>query len=345
MEKLKNYVKNYFSSGPKIIFIVMLILIGISIPIINSKRMFIVSIDGKSTQIATYKKTYKKALECNKIVVGPKDKTSLGIDSEIANKSTIYIKKAVNVEVEVDGKKFKIQTAEDNINDMLVAEDIKINKDDKVFPATNVVVEEGLKVAITRVETKIIEDMESIDFSTVVRNDDSIEKGTNKVIQEGEKGQRKITTRVVYENGKETSKIIISDAITKKPVEKIVAMGTLGVYNLSRGGSVHYTKQLRMKATAYSPYDSGSYKAPGNEHIEITAIGTIAKRNDDGYSSVAVDPSVIPLGSKLYVPGYGYGIAEDTGGAIKGNRIDLFYYTRDEASDWGVRMVDVYILK
>lgn len=345
VEKCKIYIKDYFSNSPKIILVIMLLIIGILIPVVNSKKTFVVSIDGETTQITTYKKTYNEALKCNKIFVGLKDKTSIGIDSEIMDKSTLSVIKAINVEVEVDGKQLRIQTAEPNISSMLYAEGIVVNDYDKVYPSIDSSIQDGLKVAITRVETKTIKDTESIDFSTVIRNDDSLEKGSNRVVQEGQKGQKQITTRIVYEDGKEVSKKLISDTITKEPVEKIVAMGTLGVYNLSRGGSVHYTKQLRMKSTAYSPYDSGSYKTPGNEHIEITAIGTIAKRNTEGYSSVAVDPSIIALGSKLYIPGYGYGIAEDTGGAIKGNRIDLFYYTRSEASDWGVRMVDVYILK
>ena len=67
-------------------------------------------------------------------------------------------------------------------------------------------------------------------------------------------------------------------------------------------------------------------------------------RDPNGYSTIAVDPSVIPLGTKVYVEGYGYAIAADTGGAIKGNRVDLFFNTEAEASNWGVRNLDVYIL-
>ena len=74
-------------------------------------------------------------------------------------------------------------------------------------------------------------------------------------------------------------------------------------------------------------------------------MGTPTVRNSNGYSTIAVDPRVIPLGSKVYVEGYGYALAVDTGGDIKGNRIDLFMLSEDEAMTWGRQPVRVYILK
>lgn len=116
------------------------------------------------------------------------------------------------------------------------------------------------------------------------------------------------------------------------------ASGTEVAYNnsnatLSRGmsGSVSASKSITVNATAYS----------GDG---ITASGTATMRNASGYSTIAVDPRVIPLGSRVYVEGYGYAVADDTGGAIKGNRIDVFFPSESEAQSWGVRSVTVYIL-
>ncbi len=102
---------------------------------------------------------------------------------------------------------------------------------------------------------------------------------------------------------------------------------------LSRGmsKSVSYSKVLNMQATAYS----------GDA---VTASGSATVRDGGGYSTIAVDPRVIPLGSRVYVEGYGYAVAEDTGGAIKGNIIDLFFPTEGECESWGRRSVTVYIL-
>lgn len=101
----------------------------------------------------------------------------------------------------------------------------------------------------------------------------------------------------------------------------------------SRGGSgsLSYSKVLTMEATAYCG-DS------------VTASGAATVRNPNGYSTIAVDPRVIPLGTKVYVDGYGYAIACDIGGAIKGNIIDLFVNSEAEAENWGRRSVTVYIL-
>lgn len=91
-----------------------------------------------------------------------------------------------------------------------------------------------------------------------------------------------------------------------------------------------------VEATGYTAGYESTGKKPGDPGYGITATGTHAH-----YGTVAVDPSVIPLGTKMYIPGYGYGVAEDTGGAIKGNRIDLFFDDVDEALHWGRRTVTV----
>ena len=102
---------------------------------------------------------------------------------------------------------------------------------------------------------------------------------------------------------------------------------------LSRGGSgsLSYSQALTMEATAYC----------GDG---VTASGSATVRNPNGYSTIAVDPRVIPLGTKVYVEGYGYAVACDIGGAIKGNIIDLFVNSQAEAENWGRRSVTVYIL-
>ncbi|MDW8800453.1 3D domain-containing protein [Clostridium sp. A1-XYC3] len=102
---------------------------------------------------------------------------------------------------------------------------------------------------------------------------------------------------------------------------------------LSRGSSksISYSKVLTMQSTAYT----------GDG---ITASGAGTTRDAGGYSTIAVDPRVIPLGSRVYVEGYGYAVASDTGGAIKGNIIDVFFHSEGEARSWGRRTVTVYIL-
>ena len=124
-----------------------------------------------------------------------------------------------------------------------------------------------------------------------------------------------------------------------KPVAEIVKVGSgevedekedtqLASTSGSRIAGLKYKKSLSMQATGYTH--------TGNP----TATGAMPRRG-----TVAVDPRVIPLGTQLYIPGYGRAVAQDTGGAVKGNIIDLFFETRQEAVQWGRRNVTVYILE
>jgi 3D (Asp-Asp-Asp) domain-containing protein/LysM repeat protein len=94
-------------------------------------------------------------------------------------------------------------------------------------------------------------------------------------------------------------------------------------------------KEITVRATAYTADCQGC--------SGTTATGIDLKANPDA-KVVAVDPSVIPLGSKVYVEGYGYATAEDTGSAIKGNRVDIFIPNEQDALNWGVKNVKVQVL-
>ncbi|APH17096.1 3D domain protein [Clostridium sporogenes] len=138
------------------------------------------------------------------------------------------------------------------------------------------------------------------------------------------------------------NQIVASEAAKAKEAEenskqaKEVASNNSNSSNgetLSRGesNSTAYSKVMVMEATAYA----------GDG---ITASGNGTSRNPNGYSTIAVDPRVIRIGTRVYVEGYGYAIAHDTGGAIKGNRIDLFMNSEAECNSWGRRTVKVYII-
>ncbi len=338
-ERLKSNLKSYFSNGPKAAFILSLVIICLLITIFSMRKTLTVVIDGKESKIITYKGTVQGALHDNNILLCQKDRLEPSIDSKVKNNDRIFIKRAVNVEVAVDGQNLKVLTTENDVSAMLEKEGIKLNAEDKISPEVNSPIKEGLKVAITRVESKVLTEKAPIDYSTVVKKDDTLANSVKKVAQEGQKGEKLISTRVVYENGKEISRKVISEKVVKAPVQQVILQGTLGVLNVSRGSAsdVLYSKSIRVKATAY--YDSGRN---GNAY---TASGTKTRRNPKGYSSIAVDPRVVPLGTKVYVEGYGYAIAEDTGGAIKGNTIDVFFDSARETYNWGVKYVNLYILK
>ncbi len=169
-------------------------------------------------------------------------------------------------------------------------------------------------------------------------------EGHKKVIQKGSNGMNEYIYQMIYEDDKMISKSLERIVYTE-PVDEIIEVGTKKqVVATSRGG-FRYSDELVMRATAYDLSYESTGKNPGDSYYGITASGTKAHPG-----TVAVDPNVIPLGTKLYIastdgsPDYGFATAEDTGGAIKGNKIDLFMEDNAACERFGIRPVKVYIL-
>jgi len=174
----------------------------------------------------------------------------------------------------------------------------------------------------------------SIPFSTVFHMDMSVAPGSLKVTKAGECGSL-VTTYVVHYKGKTPVRFdVVSSSVEKAPHPEVI---TAGIRERdaqalpSRFGVYNRVRELEMDATAYTP-NEGSGR------------GRCATGMRAGYGVVAVDPHVIPLRSRLYVVGYGYAVAGDTGGAIRGRRIDLGSACREEAMEIGRRSVHVYVL-
>jgi uncharacterized protein YabE (DUF348 family) len=316
----------------------LIIILAICVTVILLNRKVItVLIDGQPYQVLTFKKTVGKVLESKKIILGSKDKIEPTLESNITNKDTITIKRAVSINISVDSKDLSLLSAEENIEAMLIAEGLTLKPEDKISPSVETKLSSGMKIQIIRVETKVFTDSFPIDFKTIVKYESSLANTQRKTSQEGKVGEKQITTNVVYEDGIEVSRTVTNEAIAKEPVDKIIVQGTYPVMPISRGGEpVPYGKVFRAKATAY-----WAVNGVGKTY---TASGRLAVRNIEGYSTIAVDPSVIPYGTRLFVENYGFAIAADTGTAITGNIIDVYFNTRQEALNWAVKYVNVYIL-
>lgn len=338
--KFKDKLKSNFSIWPKTVFVVVLVLLSATATIWGLRNTIEVVVDGQKVEITTLSKNLNTVLENNGITVAQEDKISVGLDSKVNDGDIVYINKAVDVDVVVDGKNLSVSSAEKTVKDMLEDENIKINQEDKVTPSIDENLQAGMTVEVTRVKKELVNEVQPIAFETETRNNSELKQGSEEVVQAGSNGEKTITTEVVYENGKEVNRKVVKEVVSKNPISKIIDIGTLAVVRPSRGSNGQdfaYSSVISCTSTAYTSDrgDSGT----------ITATGTTVRRNPDGYSTVAVDPRVIPLGTKLYIEGYGLAIAEDTGGAIKGNKVDVYVNSYDEAINWGRRQVNVYILK
>lgn len=337
---VKNLKKNLVrkaSLNYKVIIVAVAVIVATSLTIMYSLRKKVsIVIDGKELKSITYKSNVRELLKKENILLGEKDKIDRSLDDKLTKDDRINIKKAVDVKVNVDGKVLDILSAEDTVQAIFEKEGIVLKEEDRVNPAIDSKVEGGMSIDITRVETKTFIELKDIDFETIVKNDDDLPKTKSKTLQEGESGEKELTLKVVFENGKEVARNIVKEVVTKEPVNKIVAQGTMSVLTLSRGGEVPYRKTLRVKATAYH-----AINGVGKTY---TYSGRKAVRDPEGYSTIAVDPRVIPLGTRLYVEGYGYAIASDIGSGVTGDFIDVFFNTYSESASWGVKYLNVYFL-
>ncbi|MBR1970109.1 MAG: G5 domain-containing protein [Clostridia bacterium] len=183
--------------------------------------------------------------------------------------------------------------------------------------------------------------VEEIPFNTVKRLNTSLDAGQTVTVREGQTGQLTKNVKIKYINGEVAETTVLSEVVTVNPVDKIVEYGSSNEQTVSASvNGLSYKYVIECEATAYdmSPEENGGY---GGQ----TATGVPL---DKGV--IAVDPRVIPLGSRVYIEAldgswsYGYAVAADTGGAIKGKRVDLCYRTRSECIQFGRRKCRVYVL-
>ncbi|MEZ0536852.1 G5 domain-containing protein [Caldicellulosiruptoraceae bacterium PP1] len=295
------------------------------------------TLDGKTYFYSTIKSDVKGFLEEKNISLSNDDYINVSLNDPIKENMSILIKRAFDVKVIDNQNSQIIKMTSGVVEDALKKAGIKLETNDKVNLPLSETLKPNLIIKITRINQKIISEESKIPFSVEKRLNYRMEFGKEMVVQEGKEGVLKKTYQITYENNKEVSKKFLKSEIVKKPISKIVEVGTIRWFKTSRGEVVRYRKVYSMIATAYelSPNDTG--KSPSHPDYAKTATGHRVQRG-----VVAVDPRVIPLGTRLYVEGYGFARALDTGSAIKGNRIDVF--VEKNAEQYGRRRVNVYIL-
>ena len=310
---------------------------GMEISWEQAEEIFI-SVDGNQSSIWTTEKLVKNILEEANIEVAEQDEISIGLDTEVGADNKIDIQKAFQLTL-VDGlEERQVWSTSTTVANFLKEQGITLGELDRVEKSLEDVITPGDKVAVVRVEkvTDVVE--ESIDFAIEKKNDSSVLKGKEKVVTQGKKGTVERTYEVVKENGKIVMKTLQSEKVVSKPTTQVVAVGTkvatvtASRNNTSAGGK---GKEFYVTATAYTPNCNGC--------SGITATGVNIKSNPN-MKLIAVDPNVIPLGSKVWVEGYGYAIAADTGGAIKGNKIDILVSSKSAAKNWGRKKVRIKVL-
>ncbi len=300
--------------------------------------------------------------------VTPAASVSSAIESASAALVELLPKRTVKLTFVVDGKS-RPATATDDLNvfQALVKAGVELQMTDRIFPDAKTPVRDGLKVRVETVREKLETRDEALSPGFRVQLSSRIAPGSEQLIQYGKSGTSEVTEKVTFVGGNRVRKVFVSRKTAVPTQDKVIA---LGVDNRFLPQSVRYHKryarafqlQRQMSARAGSPRDrmasdapQGSTLRPVKSMIVHTsgyaagpAGGSLGNYTATGMrcvrGAVATDPRVIPLGTKLYIEGYGYAFACDTGGAIKGKRIDLAFNTVRECFQHGRRTAKVWIL-
>ena len=279
------------------------------------------AINGEKFEFESKAHTVEGFLEENDIEFSEGDYVSQPLTAYISDGMKIKIDHATDFKITADGKTRKYRTLANTVSEALKDKNVKVGKNDIVEPGMDELLTKNMKIVIKRVKIKEETKEEKIEFKTVTKDDSSLDEGTTMVVTEGKEGKAKVTYKVTYVDGVESSRSEISRETLTAAVDKVVANGT----RINFDGQ-SYSRKLVVKAYAY--HTGGGW----------TAMSTPARVGE-----IAVDPGVIPLGSEVYIEGVGARRAEDTGGDIIGNTIDIYMGSDAECKSWGVRYVTIYI--
>ena len=265
--------------------------------------------------------------------------------------SEITVRRSQTITINNCGKQLEVIGYGETVAQLLSRVNIPTDGEYTVDTALDTQTYDGMQLSVTRTvqteETYVIEEA----FQVVTCEDPSLPVGEEKILVPGVTGQLQRTAAVVYTNGVEQSRTILVENQLRSAVDQVVAVGTGekvgekntqpligdGVIVLPSGEILTYSKTEQFVATAYSKYNEGC--------DDYTATGTRVR-----VGVVAVDPTVVPYGTRMFIVSndgkyvYGVATAEDCGGSIKGNRLDLYMDTDPECFAFGRRDCTVYFL-
>jgi len=286
-------------------------------------------VDDQVIAVETFYNNPEQVLAQAGVRLGPQDEYRLST-AKLTNGSKIIVSRAVPVTVTYQGQRHSFLTGKPTVGEVVASLAIPQNGI-KIVPSADIKPTAGMNIKVITVTEKQTIERQPIPHAVVHRPDPALEKGLEQVVQAGKNGEKLATIKIVYEDGVEVARETLAEEVITTPQPEIRHIGMRDTVETSRG-TLRFRRVYWMEATAYNPTDGAPHG--------LTATGIPARRG-----IVAVDPKVIPLGTRVYVPGYGVALAADVGGAIKGNRIDLCMEGYDEAWNFGRRMVKVYVLE
>lgn len=311
---------------------------------VKSAHCVTVSAGGSEKAVtAHYGDTVGDVLEDADVVIDCNDVVTPPVESSVGGDMRIDVEKCFNISVKADGRTVNTVVGEVNVADAIKEAGLTVGGDDIVSAGLDSKVTEGQKLDITRVTYKKVTTTEPVAYKTVTRKSKALRAGQIKVETAGQNGVKTIVTKQKLIDGQPAGSAVVSAEVTEQPVSKVVSVGAKnaiasvgsdGTLTDQNGNSVNYKKVLTGRCSCYC---TGT----------TTSTGLRA-----AYGRVAVNPNIIPYGTKLYICSpdgrlvYGYAVAADTGGAAMRGAIiaDLYYSSYSQCMKIGTRNMNVYIL-
>ena len=307
---------------------------------------FMVIENGQTLDVRSSRETLATALRDVGVRLGPGDRTTPPPHAELTAGLEVHVEHALSVVVTRPEGKLLLYSLAETVGEALAEGGVALPARYRLEPPAETPLAPGMAIHIVGISEEEELEEERIESRTLYQADPSLPYGERRVVQ-GHDGVRYRQYQAVYEDGRLISRELASEWYAPEPQDTIVYYSTRTAppppptparsLPVEAPPGLNVARTLRVYATWYNATSAG--RSPSDPWYGITATGV---RVDRGV--IAVDPSVIPLGTRLYVPGYGYGVAADTGGGISGDMIDLGY-PDGVVPDWVSRWVDIYILE
>ncbi len=292
---------------------------------------------GVTTTLYTTAGTVGQVLDGQGMTLFLADQVTPSLQARIAPGTAITVRRSVPVQIEVDGKVIHTRTLAEKVAGVLGQEGIALVGRDIVSPTLDTPIGSNLAIRLTRIREELAVEFDPIPFQTVWVADPAVEIDTRRLVQEGQIGLTKRRYRIVYHDNQEVSRTLEDAWAEQSAVTKTLAYGTKIVVRTleTPDGPIEYWRKIRVYTTSYTAASAGRPKT--HPRYGYTRLGWKAVKG-----VVATDPTVIPLRTRMYIPGYGIGTAADTGGGVKGKFVDLcFDEGKYQSWHW---WTDIYLL-
>ncbi len=295
--------------------------------------------DGAESTFYTQARTVADLLAERGLAPAPGDYVSAALTDPVVDGTRVVLRTAIPVRLAVGRTTRTVHSADATVADVLRDQHVRVSRSDVVEPQTDSALEANETIRVVRIATWTVHEQRDIAPKTIERTDATLPTGKVETLADGAAGIRDTFVRLTRRDDAAPQRTVLASRIIREPRARILVRGIATYSSLARLATQGFESAVHMAGTALHMIAT-AYTANCTGCSGITASGVRA-----GFGIIAVDPSVVPLGTKVFIPGYGRAVAGDTGGAIVGHRVDLGFDSETAAMNFGRRPVKLYILR